>query len=35
MKELWYVHVTHVNKPKNRLYGDLYALKPLEYERKP
>ncbi len=24
-KELWYVHITYINKPKNRLYADVYG----------
>ena len=23
--EQWYIHITHRNKPKNRLYADVYA----------
>lgn len=26
MKDLWYVHITHRNKPKNRLYEELYNI---------
>ena len=24
-KALWYIHITHRNKPKNRLYADVYG----------